>query len=246
MLYKFKPQIDFPHTDLVVAVAARSKLVRVKVRQALKEQVEFLFETDEMTALIDCVGEMKPRVLILDFRFFNQDDFPGSLLTVAGRPRIILIGTQDELERDQDAKGVDALLCHPFLADMLRLKINAVLDPDRCWKDENARVLTMMRKYQRFKVENVHLFFQKPVQERTHVLDMSFQGLKATSEKVTGAHVGEIFQIQIASEGAYILCHAKVQWVRDGHVGLCFTRPKPQSFSDFFLRVVARATDLDY
>ncbi|MDJ0839429.1 MAG: hypothetical protein QNK37_23115 [Acidobacteriota bacterium] len=247
MLYKRKLEINFDHSDLIVGVASLSKLVRVKIRQALKERVLSIYETADMVELVTFVHQFDPKVLILGFRFFSQDTFPGELLEMPDgkRPRIILTGSQQELDQAIDAKGVDALLCQPFLADMLLLKINSVLDPNRSWKGENDVMLHMMRKYQRFQVENVNIVFQKPVQERTVVTDMSYQGLKAETREITREHVGETFQMQIACEGAYILIHGRVQWVRENHVGIMFTRPKPAEFSDFFLRIIAKAVDMD-
>jgi len=245
VLYKGRQEIAFDHRDLVVGVAAGSKLMRIKVRLALEDRIAYLFETTEMTELLEFVTTLEPAVLILGFRFFSQDSFPGDLLTLPNRPKIILTGTREDLERHIPTKGVDALLCHPFLADMLLLRINSVLEPDKPWTNEKAHVLAMMRKYQRFRVETVQVVFQRPVFERTRAIDMSFQGLKALTEHLDASHVGETFQMEIVSEGAYLLCHGVVTWVREGTVGVRFARPKPPEFSDFFLRVVAQATDLD-
>lgn len=240
-------EIPFEHEDLTICVAANSKLLRTKFQQALSGRNVQVFETADMAQLEQFVANFQPKVVFLGFRFFKRTDFPGHLLELdlADRPRLILTGTQQELESDHRSKGVDALLCLPFMPESVLLKINSVLKPGRDWHAEEDLMLRKMRKYQRFSVSHVSLHILKPVSERTSVVDFSYQGLKIVSVDLLEEMVDQNCQMQMICEGVSIMIGARIMWVRPPHVGLRFERDRPGNFNTFFKKVIAGADEID-
>lgn len=239
-------QIPFDHENLTVCVGAASPLLRTKIRQALEGQEVEIFETADHEELAQFIQSFSAQVVFLGFRFFNNENFPGPLADIPGSvmPKLVLTGTQQELESDIGSKGVDALLCLPFLPEMLLHKINHVLKPATNWSQQQEQLLRKMRKYQRFQVSNVTTTLHKPIKERTTLLDFSYQGIKILTEVISPDRIGELFQMQITCEGAYILVEAKLMWVRENTAGFRFSRERPHNFMAFFKQIIAIATDV--
>lgn len=240
-------QIPFEHDQLTVCTACSSKLLRKKVSQALESHQVQVFETADMTELVQFVRNFQPRVILLGFRFFQRPEFPGPIhdMPYHQRPRLVLTGTEQELDCDLESKGIDALLCLPFIAEMLLMKINSVLKPGKDWQHEDNLVLRKMRKYQRFLVANVFVHLIKPSSEYAQVVDISYQGIKMTTVELSPEARDQIFQMQITCEGASILLEARLMWVREKHAGFRFRRNRPSGFDAFFRKVLCTAQDID-
>lgn len=239
-------EIPFDHPELTVCIGAASSLLRTKIRQALESHEVQIFETEDVAQLAQFITSFSTSVVFLGFRFFGRDEFPGLLgdIPKIQMPKLVLTGTQQELDSDIGSKGVDALLCLPFLPEMLLHKINHVLKPNTNWSQQQEQLLRKMRKYQRFQVSNVTANLHKPIKERTRLLDFSYQGIKVVTEAISPEKIGEVFQMQISCEGAYILIEAKLMWVREDTAGFRFSRERPHNFMAFFRQIIAIATDV--
>lgn len=239
--------IPFEHEHLTVCVACSSLLLRTKINQAFVGHDVQVFETADMAELVQFILNFHPKVVFLGFRFFQRSEFPGELhlMHPEHKPRLVLTGTDQELESDLASKGVDALLCLPFIPEMLLMKINSVLKPGKDWQHEDSLVLRKMRKYQRFSVNQVFVHLLKPTTERNQVLDISYQGIKMITSQLTPLARDQIFQMQITCDGASILMEARLMWVRENHAGFRFRKERPPGFDGFFRRVLSQAQDID-
>jgi len=239
--------IPFEHENLSICVASSSALIRTKIQQAVNGRVVACHEADNMTELTGLIREHRPEVVVVGFKFFMEETFPGAIekMRPGLKPCIILAGSQTELDQDLPSKGVGALLAMPFLPEMVLLKINSVLNPRRSWRKETEQVLRQMRKYQRFTVEGVTVHFHAPIQEKTNVIDISYQGLKVKTKEMHEGDVGESFRMQINYEGSYQIMDGKLMWVREGTAGFRFTGTRPDSFQGFFKQVMAQAKLVD-
>lgn len=239
--------IPFEHEHLTVCTACSSLLLRTKINQAFIGHDVQVFETADMAELVQFVLNFHPKVIFLGFRFFQRSEFPGEiqLMHPEAKPRLVLTGTYQELESDLASKGVDALLCLPFIPEMVLMKINSVLKPGKDWQHEDSLVLRKMRKFQRFSVSQVYVHLLKPTTERSQVIDISYQGIKIETSQLTPLARDQVFQLQIACEGASILIEARLMWVRDHHAGFRFRKDRPAGFDNFFRKVLSQAQDID-
>ena len=239
--------IPFSQPQLVVCTAAESRQTREKIKQALEGRVSSVFETHDMTTLMGLINGFEARVIFLGFRFYMMAYQPEMIASLPAdqRPKVILTGTQGQLDQPIRAKAVDSLLAQPFLPEMLLLKINSVLSPGTCWQKAEELVLAKMRKYQRFEVEGVNVHFHKPIVEKTEVLDISYQGLKARTRVFTAANLGAEVTMQITVGGVYTLIRGRLLWLRDGMAGLRFTNHRPDNFENFFKQVLDHAVGFD-
>ena len=139
--------IPFSQPQLVVCTAAESRLTREKIKQALEGRVSSVFETHDMTTLMGLINGFEARVIFLGFRFYMMAYQPEMIASLPAdqRPKVILTGTQGQLDQPIRAKAVDSLLAQPFLPEMLLLKINSVLSPGTCWQKAEELVLAKMR-----------------------------------------------------------------------------------------------------
>lgn len=236
-------KIPFEHDDLAVAVGSYSALIRSKVRQAISRKVSKFLEADSMESLLVQIREHRPAIIIVGFKLFMDDDFPGPISSMSAkqRPEIILTASQAELDGELPSKGVAAVLPLPFIPEMVLLKINTVLQPRRSWRKETEMVLRQMRKFQRFPVEDVTVHLHKPINEKTTVVDISYQGIKIKTSEIYEDQLGAEFRMQVNCEGSYLIINGKLMWLSNGQAGIRFIGSRPGSFNRFFNNIMAHA-----
>lgn len=241
----------FPGPDefihLVVAVHSPSKFLRTRIAHALEGHVKQTYEGQGIENIREELELVRPAVVFLDVRLFNLNlrNPIGNVLNakVHPFPKILLMGTPVELERDVAVPGVDALLCAPFIPEMVWLRMRSVLSPEVCIRQVQAQVLNKMRKYSRIAVEDINVHFYKPFQIRAQVLDISYQGLKALTLESDPGWVGEEVQMQISGEGSGLNLSGRVMWVREEKVGIRFSCKRGADFSEFLHRMIQRLSD---
>ena len=219
-----------------VLIAAKSKLGRVKLRQALKADDYIIYEEADPERIADAVRNHKPDLVCLGYSAsgFPEGSLPFKLkhMDKEHPPKIVLVATEAEWQDEFKGRGIDGFLATPFHPDLALIKLRAFLGKITS-SDERRKVLNESRQFEHLAVTDVKMKIFKPVSEVVSVTEFSQLGLKAHTEKLTTGHVEQDAHVQLTIKGLSMIMDARITMVAEGEVSMAFLK-KPPSFKSFF------------
>lgn len=218
-------------------IASKSRLLRYKISEPLLSEGFTIYEATSSREVIAQLAEIKNGAMILGEHLTDMDAVPFlQVLKEANLPqwpKVILVGTEQPDVVVLRESGVRYFLFPPLLPMKILLKAKAVLDPSESTANERNTVESELRKYQRISVHGLHLHLFEPVREIVPVRDMSYCGLRITSENLVVGHQGNGVKMQLVFKGKTLIAGVLSCGCVKARLASVFPIPSPLVFMTF-------------